>query len=135
MALVVAVLLAASCGDPAISRRTSRDLQSQVATIRTAVEGGQVVLARQQLGNLLEEVDRLLERDAIGEAKAIEIVESAEAVRAALRLVASSTPTETVTPSPSVEEGGEGEEGGGYGDKGKGNDKDRDKGKGHGNDD
>jgi hypothetical protein len=127
LAIAIAGLLAGACGEPAIPRAVSRQLQDQVATIREAVEEGRVFGARQRLGKLTAEVGRLMDDGLIGAGTEMEILDAAESVRANLTLVPTATsPTETTT-TPSPEEGGD--EGNAYG-----KDKDKNEDKGHGND-
>jgi len=124
--LAIAALLVGACGEATLPRAAADDLRARVDRIRLAVETGQVVIARTRLEKLAAHVTSLLERGVIDDRKALEILESAEAVRAALRLVPSPSPTETPSPSPTPEEGN-----------GDGNGKDKDKGdgdEGHGND-
>ena len=140
LAFVVVALLAGSCGEAAFPRATAQDLQGRVADIRSAVEEGRVFAARQQLDKLTTIVGRLMENDVVDDGTAIEILDAAADVRAALELAptSSATPTETTSPTESISPTPppeEGEEGNGHG-----SDKDKDKGggqgdKGHGNDD
>lgn len=127
IATVVIALTLAGCGQPSIPRAISRDLRADVAAIRTAVEAGNVVLAERRLDALATTVGRLLERGRLDDIAALDILESADAVRALLALAPDSSPTvaETTTPSPSFED--EGDEG-----DGEGKSHGKDKGKGHG---
>lgn len=132
---VLAALTLAGCGQASIPRAASRELGDGVAAIRSAVEDGRVGLAERRLDGLATLVRRLLDRGRIDDATAIDILESAEAVRDVLHLAPEPSPTtvEPTTPPPPPED--EGDEGGG---KGKGKDKDDGKGhgdEGHGNDD
>jgi hypothetical protein len=131
LAIVVAALLAGACAEPAIPRAEAQELQTVVARIRSAAEAGKISAARIRLVRLTDQVEVLLDDGVIAQDTAMEIIDAAAAVRAALALASTSsaTPTETISPTPPPEE--EGEEGGGgnaYG-------QDKDKGKGHGNDD
>jgi hypothetical protein len=132
--LLVGALLAGGCGDPAIPRGVARDLQADVASIRVVVEEGRVFAARARLTRLTADVTQLLDRGVIDEGAAMEILDAAAAVRAALTLAPTSSATTTETTSPSPEDGGEE---GGHGGNAYGQDKDKGKGKGkgHGNDD
>jgi hypothetical protein len=127
--VLVGALLAGGCGDPAIPRGVARDLQADVATIRVVVEEGRVFAARTRLDRLTQDVTKLLDRGVIDEGTAMEILDAAAAVRAALTLAptSSATPTETPSPSPEEGEGEGGNEGNAYG-----KDKDKDKDKGNG---
>jgi hypothetical protein len=131
---IVAALIAltlTSCGDPAISRATSRELRADVAAIRDAIETGQVPAARALLRSLQVRVDRLLDRGSLSDDAAIEILGSFDGVLGALDLAPDPSPTvvESATPTPEEEDGGDG--GNAYGhDKDKGGG-----GEGHGKDD
>jgi hypothetical protein len=123
-ALAISALLLGACGEATLPRAVADDLQGSVDRIRLAVETGQVVTARVRLERLAAEVTSLLERGVIDQRMALGVLESAEAVRAALRLVPSPSPTERPSPSPTPEEGngdGKGKDKG-HGDEGDGND-------------
>jgi hypothetical protein len=133
LAVVVTTLLAGACAEPAIPRTEAQELQTVVARIRSAAEAGKISAARIRLVRLTDQVEQLLEADAIAQDTAMDIIDAAAAVRAALALepTSSATPTESTSPTPPPEEEGE-EDGGGNA---YGQDKDKGKGKGHGNDD
>jgi hypothetical protein len=133
VAVLVAALLAGACGEPTIPPASAQALQLRVARIRSAVESGRVAAARARLATLTGEVSELLDSDVIDEGTAMEILDAAEAVRAALGLAPSPSPTvtETTTPPPPPDEreddGNKGEgkgKGKGHGDEGHGNDGD-----------
>lgn len=124
--LAISALLLGACGEATLPRAAADDLRGRVDRIRLAAETGQVGIARGRLEKLAAEVTSLLERGVIDDAKALEVLESAEAVRAALRLVPSPSPTEVPSPSPVPDEEGDGDSGKGK-DKGRGDE-------GHGND-
>jgi hypothetical protein len=127
---VLVTLVFTGCGDPSMSRATARNLRTDVAAIRSAVQDGQTAVAERRVQALQAEVSRLLESGKIERDAGLEILESAEGVLAVLDLAprTSVSVTETVTPSPSEED----EDGGNA----YGHDKDTGNGdEGHGNDD
>ena len=137
IAAVLVALTLTSCGDPSMPRATSRELRTDVAAIRQAVEDGRKVLARQRLDALAGTVGQLLDEGVIDPAAAGDILESIDLVRAALPSMPAPSPSvaPTTTPPPVDED----DEGGGNGNA-YGKDKDKDDGggngnQGHGNDD
>jgi hypothetical protein len=129
LAVAVAALLAGACAEAAIPRAEAQGLQTVVARIRSAAEAGKISAARLRLVKLTDEVEQLLDDGLIAQGTAMEILDAAAAVRAALTLAPTSSATPTETPSPSPDESDE-DGGNAYG-----QDKDKDKDKGHGNDD
>lgn len=122
---IVAILVSA-CGESDLPAGVATSLQDQVALIRQAAEAGRPGYARSRLDALVEIVTSRLNRGVIDEERALEILDSAEAVKDQLSLLPRPSPTEAPSPSPTQEEEGDG---GGKGDgKGKGD-------KGHGKDD
>jgi hypothetical protein len=131
LAVVVVALLAGACAEPAIPRAEAQGLQTVVARIRAAAEAGKTSAARVRLARLTEQVEELVNADVIAQDTAMEILDAAAAVRAALALApptSSAPPTESSTPTPSPEEetdedhGNKGGKGKGHGDEGHGND-------------
>ena len=126
-AVLVAVTLT-SCGEPSLQRATSRDLRSDVAAIRDAIEEGQVPAARELLVTLQVRVGRLLDDGKLDDGAASEIFASVDGVLDALDLAPEPSPT-VVETTPPPEEDGEGggnayghDKDGGSGDEGHGND-------------
>lgn len=119
--VVVAVLalLGGSCADRAdLPSGLASTLQDRVASIREAAEAGRPGIAIDRLNILVDLVSTGLDDGSIDQARALEILEAAQAVQSQLALL----PPPSSSPSPSqVEENGHGE--------GKGKDED----KGHGN--
>ena len=127
--LGVVAILVTSCGGSDTPANLAATLQHRVASIRELAEAGKPGLALSRLRNIVTTVSSELDRGRIDEGWALEVLESAEAVRAALRLVPSPSPspTEASSPSPVPEQ---------EGDSGKGKGKDKGQGdEGHGNDD
>jgi hypothetical protein len=122
IAVATSAVLIGACADPGLPRAVADDLQRRVHSIRLAVETGEVGTARGRLDALAADVAALLERGAIDEAKAGEILDAAEVVRASLRLAPTAVATQSSSPSPVDEQG-------------HGSDKDKDKDEGQGNDD
>ena len=122
--LGIFAILVSSCGGNDTPARLSATLQDRVASVRELAEAGKPGLALSRLKNIIASVSSELDRGRIDEGWALEVLESAEAVRAALRLVPSPSPTETSSPAPVQEES----------DSGKGKDKGQGD-EGHGNDD
>jgi hypothetical protein len=125
LAAVVVALLAGACAEPAIPPAEARDLQTVVARIRSAAEAGKISAARVRLARLTDQVEELVDADVIAQDTAMEILDAAAAVRAALAL-APQTSSATPTPSPEEEtdedHGNKGGKGKGHGDEGHGND-------------
>ena len=122
-------LLTASCANPSATD-PSASLTARVASIRAAVENGNVDRARILLDRLESAVGRLLANDALTEEQAVEIVSAAEDVADALFLFepqVSPSSTPTSSPSPSQDDEGDGND--------EGHGKGKDKGKGHGDED
>lgn len=128
IALGIVAILVSSCGrsDPP---EAYAELQAQVASIRQAAEAGRPGYALGRLDDLIAMVESRLDQGLIDEGRAIEILESAEAVGAQLSLLP--RPSQTEAPSPSPED--EGGDGNPSKDKGKGNGKGNGD-EGHGND-
>jgi hypothetical protein len=122
--LGIFAILVSSCGGNDPPARLAATLQNRVASIRELAEAGKPGLALSRLRNIVASVSSELDRGRIDEGWALEVLESAEAVRAALRLVPSPSPTETSSPPPVPEEGGDSGKGKdkGHGDEGHGND-------------
>jgi hypothetical protein len=140
VALVGVVFAAAACGEPSIPGPAASGLQRRVASIRVAVEAGEIELASGRLSDLARRVGRLLKRGVIDDGAAIEILDAIDAVRAALPLAPASTADPTVTPTGSPPPEVPAEEAGGA----KGNEEGKKEGhgkgegqgdEGHGNDD
>jgi len=124
IALGVVAILVTSCGRSELPATFADKLQSQVASVRESAEAGRPGLALAGLQDMVALVAAGLDQGLIDGTRALEILESADAVRAQLSLLPRSTPTEA--PSPSAEEEGPGnsgkDTGKGQGDKGHGND-------------
>jgi len=105
IALIALSFAVGACANDSMPRRVSRGLREQVATIRTAVELGDVAGARDELRDLDDHVIDLRDEGVLSEGTALEILDAAEAVRANLTLAPSPSPTETATPPPSTHRG------------------------------
>ncbi|MDQ4107204.1 MAG: hypothetical protein M3138_00140 [Actinomycetota bacterium] len=134
IALGIAAILVSSCGQSELPTGLGTTLQEQVALIRETAEAGRPGYARSHLNELVAMVTSRLQQGLIEEGRALEILESAEAVGNQLSLLPQPTPTQSrspsPSPSPSQEEGSSGD-GNGRG-KGKGKGKGEE---GHGNED
>ncbi len=130
IALGVVVILASSCGQSDLPPGFAAALQEQVDSVRQLAEAGRPGLARDELEALVALVTSRLERDLMDEGRALDILESAEAVEAQLSLLPRASATEAPSPPPVEEEEGDGDSGK---DKGKGNGNGNG-GEGHGND-
>ena len=120
--LSLVALITTSCGGPELPTRFATTLHDRVASIRLAAEEGRPGDARSRLNELVAVVTTRLDRGRIDEARALDILASADAVALQLSLLPRPSPTEEApSPSPIEEEGK---------DEGKGKGKD----KGHGND-
>jgi hypothetical protein len=105
IAVATSAVLIGACAEPSLPRAVADDLQRRVHSIRLAVEAGEVGTARGRLDALAADVAALLERGAIDGAKAGEILDAAEVVRASLRLAPTPVRTESPSPSPVDEQG------------------------------
>lgn len=126
--LGIVAILVSSCGERDLPAGVATSLQDQVALIRQAAEAGRPGYARSRLDALVEIVTSRLNRGVIDEERALEILDSSEAVRDQLSLLPRLSPTEAPSPSPTQAEEGGGGGGGGGKDKGHGDE-------GHGKDD
>ena len=133
IALIALSFAVGACANDSMPRRVSRGLREQVATIRTAVELGDVAGARDELRDLDDHVIDLRDEGVLSEGTALEILDAAEAVRANLTLAPSPSPTETATPLPSPSEEEEEPEEEDHG-SGHGNSGGHGNGEGHGDD-
>jgi hypothetical protein len=128
IALGIVAILVSSCGQSDLPTGFAATLQEQVALIRQSAEAGHPGYARNHLNELVAMVTSRLKQGLIDEGRALEILESAEAVQVQLSLLPQPSRTESPTPPP--EEQGDGSSGK---DKGKGNGRGNGD-EGHGND-
>jgi hypothetical protein len=120
--LCVAALMTSSCGGNELPTRLATTLQDRVASIRRAAEDGRPGDARSRLNQLVAMVTSRLERGRIDEGRALEILQSADAVAIQLSLLPRPSPTEAPSPSPVEEDSKDKGKDKGHGDKGRGND-------------
>ena len=122
IALCVATLITSSCGGHELPTRLATTLQDRVASIRRAAEDGRPGDARSRLNQLVAMVTSRLERGRIDEGRALEILQSADAVAIQLSLLPRPSPTEASSPSPVEEDSKDKGKDKGQGDEGHGND-------------
>jgi hypothetical protein len=120
--LGIVATLVSSCGGSELPSAFADKLQTQVASIRELAEAGRHGPALARLEAMVTIVATGLEGGLIDGNRALEILESAEAVRAQLSLLPRPSPTEAPSPSPVEGDGnGKGKDKG-HGDEGHGND-------------
>ena len=122
IALGLVAVLTSSCGGNDLPTEFAAALQDQVALIRHDAEAGRPGYARNHLHKLVSMVTSQLDRGLIDEQRAMEILESADAVATQLSLLHAPSPAESPSPPPVEETGKDKGKGKGQGDEGHGND-------------
>ena len=122
IALCIAALITSSCGGDDLPTKFAATLQDRVTSIRRAAEEGRPGDARSRLNELVAMVTSRLERGRIDEGRALEILESADAVAIQLSLLPRTVRSETPSPIPVEENGKDKGKGKGHEDKGHGSD-------------